>query len=272
MTSSSRGPGPAPLRVLSLGWGVQSWTLAAMAALGEIPPVAFAIHADTTHEAAGTYTHAAKWAAWLEERSVKVVTVQGKRPDVVMEEWSDSVMIPAFTKDRATGRKGQVSRQCTHDWKISPIRKYIRTMISRLSPGAVESVQGISFDEWQRMRTSDVRYITNTYPLVDMGISRAGCVEWLGRHHLDVPVKSACVFCPYHSIAVWKQLKKAGGSDWERAVAADLAIKDTSTVALRYLHPALRPLPEAIRIPEDHGATQLEMDLEAPCDGGYCFV
>ena len=28
-----------PLRIISLGWGVQSWTLAAMAALGEIPPV-----------------------------------------------------------------------------------------------------------------------------------------------------------------------------------------------------------------------------------------
>lgn len=37
-----------PLRVISLGWGVQSWSLAAMAALGEIPRVDYAIHADTT--------------------------------------------------------------------------------------------------------------------------------------------------------------------------------------------------------------------------------
>ena len=29
---------PKALTVLSLGWGVQSWTLAAMAALGEIEP------------------------------------------------------------------------------------------------------------------------------------------------------------------------------------------------------------------------------------------
>ena len=36
---------------LSLGWGVQSWTIAAMAALEELPPIDLAIHADTGHEA-----------------------------------------------------------------------------------------------------------------------------------------------------------------------------------------------------------------------------
>ena len=35
-----------PLKILSLGWGVQSWTLAAMAALGEIPMPDYAVHAD----------------------------------------------------------------------------------------------------------------------------------------------------------------------------------------------------------------------------------
>ena len=65
---------PKALTVLSLGWGVQSWTLAAMSALGELPPVDYAIHADTTHEGEGTYTHAAKWTPWLEARGVKVRT------------------------------------------------------------------------------------------------------------------------------------------------------------------------------------------------------
>ena len=60
-----------PLRVLSLGWGVQSWTLAAMIALKELPLVDYAVHADTTHEHEGTYAHAAKWTPWLEERGVR---------------------------------------------------------------------------------------------------------------------------------------------------------------------------------------------------------
>jgi hypothetical protein len=35
-----------PLKVLSLGWGVQSWTLAAMSALGELPEEAVRIPED----------------------------------------------------------------------------------------------------------------------------------------------------------------------------------------------------------------------------------
>jgi hypothetical protein len=63
------------MRTLSLGWGVQSFTLAAMAALGDIPPIDAAIHADTTHERTLTYQFAAKWTPWLEARGVRVVTV-----------------------------------------------------------------------------------------------------------------------------------------------------------------------------------------------------
>lgn len=34
----------AQLRVLSMGWGRQTWTLAAMMALGEMPRVDFIVH------------------------------------------------------------------------------------------------------------------------------------------------------------------------------------------------------------------------------------
>ena len=68
------------MRVISLGWGIQSWALAAMSALGKLPPVDAAIHADTTYERAETYEFAARWTPWLEERGVPVVTVNGGRP------------------------------------------------------------------------------------------------------------------------------------------------------------------------------------------------
>ena len=46
------------LKIISLGWGVQSWALAAMVALGELEPVDFAIHSDTTWERSDTYQFA----------------------------------------------------------------------------------------------------------------------------------------------------------------------------------------------------------------------
>ena len=86
---------------ISLGWGTQSFALAAMSALGELPPVDVAIHADTGYERAATYAFAAKWTPWLEERGVRVVTV---RPDEARQSapgvntWG-GVLLPAYSED-----------------------------------------------------------------------------------------------------------------------------------------------------------------------------
>ena len=53
------------MKILSLGWGVQSFTLAAMSALGEIEHLDFAIHADTLHERQKTYEFAKLMKDWL---------------------------------------------------------------------------------------------------------------------------------------------------------------------------------------------------------------
>jgi hypothetical protein len=261
-----------PLKILSMGWGVQTWTLAAMMALDEIPRADFIIHADTGHEREATYDFARRWTPWLGEHGLSVITVSGGRTDVVEHAEVPSVMIPAFTTDRGTGKHGQIRRQCTHDWKIRPIRRWIREELERRgqrpTAGVVESWQGISVDEFMRMRDSDVKWITNVYPLVDRRISRAGCVAWLEEHGLELAPRSSCTFCPYRSLASWKNLKRYGGSDWEEAVAVDETIRTKRPKCDLFVHPARKPLPEAVTIPEDFGAVQLEM----PCDSGYCFT
>lgn len=273
----------AQLTILSMGWGRQTWALAAMMALDEIPRADFIVHSDTTHEHEATYAFRREWEPWLGEHGLTVVTVTAKRTDVVVEEWSNSVMIPAFTAS-ASG-DGQVRRQCTHDWKITPIRAFIRAELTRRGlkpkPGIVCSQQGISLDEAAtRMRTSDVAYITNRYPLVDMKMTRSDCVTWLQRHGLPVPPKSACTFCPYKSIERWRMMKRAGGSDWREAVAIDLLIREKRSNAgqLLYVHPGRRPVDQAVTIPEDSGAKQAALwveddpSFEAVCDDGYCGV
>ena len=270
-----------PLKILSLGWGVQSWTLAAMAALGEIPMPDYAVHADTTHEMAGTYAHAEKWTPWLEEHGVKVRTVQAPPSLVDIDEWrkpykenTNNALIPAHTVNLDTLEHGQISRQCTAKWKIGPLRKFARSIIGKTSPECVEMWMGISLDEWQRMRTSDAQYIKNVYPLVDRRLNRSYCAAWLDEHGLDIPPKSACTFCPYHSKDTWKRMKQAGGVDWENAVTVDEVIRNNGKgdgIKFQlFIHSSGLPLEKAVRIPEDYGATQMEMDI--PCDSGACFV
>lgn len=187
------------LRVLSLGWGVQTWALAVMAAEGDIEPVDYMVFADTTHERSSTYEFLNEWTPWLEERGQNVVTVKGDRTNVI--EWwnkpNSGVMIPAFTYS-LTGSKGQLRRQCTRYWKIIPIRRFIREELKRRGiprkPGVVQSLQGISQDEWTRMRDSDVKYIENVYPLVERRMTRDDCKALVLSRGLPVPPKSSCVF------------------------------------------------------------------------------
>jgi len=270
-----------PLKILSLGWGVQSWTLAAMAALGEIPMPDYAVHADTTHEMQGTYSHAAKWTPWLEERGIPVVTVQAPEKLVATSEWAkpygentNGMLIPAYSVKLQNLEVGQVHRQCTNQWKIAPLRRFARSVIGKTSPECVEMWMGISLDEWQRMRDSGTQYIKNVYPLVDRRLSRSHCVAWLEEHGLDIPPKSACTFCPYHNKDSWKRMKQAGGADWDEAVAVDEIIRDKGKGDGKdfqlFVHSSGLPLEEAVRIPEDYGAKQMEMDI--PCDSGHCFV
>ena len=69
-------------------------------------------------------------------------------------------------------------------------------------------------------------------------------------------------------------MKQAGGADWDEAVEVDEAIrqmgKDAGLEFEMFVHAATLPLEEAVRIPEDYGAKQMDMDI--PCDSGHCFV
>ena len=273
--------GKPQLRVLSLGWGVQSWTAAAMIALGEWLMIDFAIHADTTHEAAHTYAHAKKWTPWLEEVGLKVWKVRADNTDIVRPDWSESIQIPAFTLDTEGQKLGQVRQQCTRHWKIDPIQRFIRERLgtNRPPPGFVKLLQGISLDEASRMSTSRVKYIEHEYPLVDLRMTRRDCMGWLESRGLDVPGKSACTFCPYHNIKAWKTLKRRGGPDWKEAVEVDSIIRDRrqKTASLfSCVHPYRKPLEEAVSIPEDQGAHQMGMfdmvEGAGLCESGFCMT
>lgn len=244
---------------ISLGWGVQSFTLAAMVALGELPPVDVAIHADTTHERHETYDFAKRWTPWLEERGVKVITVESNSTAQI---W-DGKMIPSFTGDG-----GQALRTCTSRWKVAPIRRWLQ---NNRENKPIELWMGISLDEFQRMRDSDVKYITHRWPLIEKRMTRNDCTLWLERHGLEAPPKSSCVFCPYHNSAAWVELKHGGNGDWEKAVEVDRAIRKARPPYDLFVHPARVPLEEVdLRTAKERG--QLEFDLWQEECTGVCGV
>ena len=263
------------MRVISLGWGVQSFALAAMSALGELPPVDVAIHADTTHERSETYAFAAKWTPWLEERGVRVVTVSDRKAANVFWGEGGQVSLPAFTLRSANLNRGQLRRSCTQRWKIAPQRRWISAELQRRdlpkTPKAGNQWFGIRLDEWARMRDSDVKYIQNGYPFMEMDppMSRADIMRWLLDNGLEIPVKSACVFCPYHDLESWREIKLSGNGDWQKAVEVDRALRNKRPGYQCFVHAARVPLEEVdLRNEQDHG--QLELWGEE-CTGN-CFL
>ncbi len=259
------------LRVLSLGWGVQSWTLAAMMALNELPRADYLVHADTTWERGATYEFAQSWTPWLSEHGLDVVTVRSDRTKAVERQSVNSVMIPAFTP-AGNGQVGQLRRQCTNIWKVQPVRRFLAAELRKRGikkhPGVATMLMGISLDEFMRMRDSDVKYVQNEYPLVDLKMTRQDCMLWLERHDLPVPIKSSCVFCPYHNQSAWQRLGRAGGSDYEIAVEVDEAIRHKRGKRQLFIHRSCRPLREVV---VDDGQLAIWPD-DAACDSGYCFT
>ncbi len=271
------------LRVPSLGAGVQSTTLALMAAHGEVTPMPdLAVFANTGWEPARVYEH----LQWLASDNVlpfpiHVVSAGNIRDGLMRgargERWA---AIPAFTRTvtpagtrivhyeedadsekRPVGQRvlardeveiGMITRQCTTEYKLEPIRRHVRILagLSGLrAPGypVVEQWIGISTDEAIRMKPSFQAWQVNRWPLLEKRMSRSDCLTWLRRHGYPIPPKSACLGCPFHSNARWRQIRDEDPAGWADAVEADRSIR-TGFRGMRaelYLHRSCVPLDQA---------------------------
>jgi 3'-phosphoadenosine 5'-phosphosulfate sulfotransferase (PAPS reductase)/FAD synthetase len=150
-------------RILSLGAGVQSSTLALMIARGELPPIDAAIFADTGWEPPKVYL----WLDWLEKQlpfPVHRVQRGNLRQDVLTRSNTTSrvAAIPWHmvmpNGDRAMGR-----RQCTKEYKLEPITKKTRELVGlvprqRAKGVLCEMLIGISTDEALRMKPSHEKW------------------------------------------------------------------------------------------------------------------
>jgi hypothetical protein len=243
-----------PLKVISLGWGVQSFTMAAMSAVGDLEPVDFVIHSDTTHEASWTYEFAKIYTSWFEKNSVKVITVKPSKKHQNYFDNYKGVYIPAFTfSDRG---RGQLRRQCTGSWKVEPMRRYFQKV---RNGKPIELWLGITTDEIKRAKHSDRKYITHRWPLLEKNMSRSDCITWLENHFLDVPNRSSCVFCPYHDKATWRQIMSSP-VDRNNAVRYDQAIRKIRPPFDLFVHQSRVPLDQVdFRTPEEKG--QLPLNL-----------
>ena len=170
---------------------------------------------------------------------------------------------------KGIGGAGIYPRLCTTDYKIVPIKRKIRELLGEdWRKRRVTQLIGISTDEASRMKDSRVKYIINVWPLIDLKMSRADCINWMERNGYPTPPKSACYFCPFHSNVEWSRLKLEMPILFEKAKHFEerlqqSAAKCSKTYAVPFLHRSCQPINQA---PLDKGQLELfDMECEGMC-------
>jgi hypothetical protein len=265
-----------PIHILSFGAGVQSSTMALMAAHGEITPMPVAaVFADTQAEPKSVYT----WLDWLEkqlpfpviratkgslEKRCLTSYYSNKNKKITFES------IPAFLKN-PDGSQSLIPRQCTRDYKVDVVTKAVNAKKRVLEKSRAILWIGISLDEIYRMKEHrNAPRIRNRWPLVELRKTRSDCLEWCKRRGFPEPPRSACYFCPYHSNREWRRMKQDEPGEFAKAVEFEKAFKSSASASSAllgevFLHRSLKPLDQVdFSTEEDRG--QLDM-FNNECEG-----
>lgn len=283
-----------PLRVLSLGAGVQSTTVALMTLEGELPPIDAAIFADTGWEPAEVYGHLWWLAGKFHDAGVPlfVVSAGNIRDDHVRPEgehlfirnprknpdWAgrQRTFVPFYVVN-PDGSDGITYRTCTKTYKIEPVERKLRDLLG-LRPYqpwpkelAVLQVFGISWDEIQRMKASQRPAIAHEYPLIDRRMTRSDCHRWMAERGYSAP-RSACIGCPYHRNDEWRKLRDEAPDEWAEAIEFDEAMRHKQAtgrlpiLGVPFLHDQRVPLSEAdLDEAEDNQLALFDNECEGMC-------
>lgn len=263
-----------PVRVLSLGAGVQSSALLYMMIDGLIPKADHAIFADTGWEPDDVYEHLKYLESLMNDNGIEFHVVRkGNIRDDFLNDGTRFASMPLHIMNHG-GKKAMIRRQCTNEYKIGPLLKKQR-QLAGLRPGQrhkdhlMTTVIGISYDESQRMRDPQFSWLRNDYPLVDRKITRLDCVEYAKKNGYRTPPRSACIGCPFKSNDEWRLLKSKP-KEWEDAVRFDAELRTNERLRRRFngqafLHSSMKPLPEVdLRSEAELGIMNL---FDQECEG-----
>jgi hypothetical protein len=157
------------------GAGIQSSAVLLLACEGVIPRFDVALFADTGWEPRAVYENLARLQQHAEMFGIPVRTVSaGNIRDDALDPAHRFVSMPLHVLN-PDGSRGLARRQCTSEYKISPLKKAARELLGYPHPRRVprgmyvEQAIGISTDEVTRAKDSGVQYLRNVFPLIELG-------------------------------------------------------------------------------------------------------
>lgn len=226
-------------QIMSCGAGVQSTGMLAAMTLGILKRPDVVVMVDSGWEKVATlqYLDAVIRPA-CQRLGVPLEVIRTPVPSVI-DAATGLVLIPAYRK-LAGGKRARLRTYCNQRWKVSPIKRFIRSLGARRATSWI----GISADEKHRTRQPHQQWLRNRYPLVEMGISTDKCRELTKQVGWSPAPRTACVICPLQAQAEWRQMALEYPGDYQRCIGVDDHLEQTEADV--YLHWSLQRLRDIV--------------------------
>jgi hypothetical protein len=255
------------IQLWSCGGGRQSAGIAAMIALGELPPPDHACMVRLEWEVASVWPYVERYIVPALERKGVPFTAIGRAEFATKDFWGgadgDSILLPVFSDQ--SGSKSKLPEYCSGEWKREVVIRWAaqQECPSKLLPWkriGVHSWIGISSEEAHRRFGKRREWIQPRFPLLDVRpASVADCLDAVARMGWPKPPRSRCHHCPNQSDGEWAELTP---EEWEQACRTDEHVRSIDPHA--YLHKSLTPLRMVTLDAADNCAT-------GGCSAGTCY-
>lgn len=274
---------PRPKHYLSDGKGTQTSCLKAMSQHGLIqPPLDAAFFGDTQNEPGAVHRYAKALEPHLDFEVVDTFKASLLADEFKVHTNANGepylkTNIPVWTYDASKPPKkriGRAMRKCTFDYKIRPVQLAMERHAG-IKPGSAHEEEiivwmGITTDEAHRADPSKWGRAANRFPLLELGMSRQDCIDWMKENGYGEPPRSACVGCPNRTDTGWQDMKENRPSEFRSACNFERHLqrawaKIPRLSSVPFLHGSCKPLGEVDFVPVP-GERHLVGCLEGVCE------
>lgn len=168
------------------------------------------------------------------------------------------------------GHKSKMPRNCTIDYKVNAISKFVRWEVLGYKKGqrlreedkkAHTMHMGFSFEERKRCKESPNPMFVNRFPLVDMKLVRADNYAYIQDVWGLETKASACAFCPFHQNYFYKYLRENLPETYKKVIEVDELLRDKTP----------KPPMEA-NLFMSRSRKRLSELTDKDCDDAQCFA
>lgn len=227
------------LKILSCGSGMQSSALALMSCENAVHPNTYPlvpvydaiIFCDLGNEPEWVYSQTKFIAQECEKVDIGFYILESPLYKDLIENYGKKrvVSVP-YWKINEDGKKSKMPRNCTLDYKINLIAKFVRWNLLGYKKGqhlltkdikSHEMHIGFSYEERHRCRENPLKLFVNKFPLVEMQLERKDNYAYIKDVWGLETKASACNICPFHRNYFFLYLKQHHKSDYDSIIKFD---------------------------------------------------